>query len=210
MRRLPLAAAAVLLLTGTVAAQSGVPDGAFVRDTSGETWLVLNGERLRVPIHPADDATIAAIPDSGRVLELPRQPPGAAPPPTEPTATAGPGTERVVMDAVFWALPGPVAETCIELPAGRLAVTVRLESEPPRQAASFLFAPHRQRDPDPDAEIRATVRRKPTTVEVPVAGGRYCYAILNHADVPASIGRGSPEPVGQAQDVAVRMVLTPQ
>ena len=118
--------------------------------------------------------------------------------------------ERILMDLTFWALPGPVAETCVELPAGVLAVTVRLEGEQPRRPASFVFAPYRHREPDPEAEMRTTVRREPTTLQAPLAGGRYCYAILNHADVPAGAGAGTAGPVGQAQLVAVKMVLTPR
>jgi len=118
--------------------------------------------------------------------------------------------ERVLMDLTFRTLPGPVAETCIELPAGRLTVTVHLQGERMQPAATYVFAPARQREPDPDAEVRATVTDQPTTATVPLAGGQYCYAVLNHADAPVRAGQARGEPVGQAQLVAVKMVLTPR
>ncbi|MCC6179388.1 MAG: DUF4352 domain-containing protein [Chloroflexi bacterium] len=54
------------LLVGQVSAQTAVPNGAFVKDAAGDVWLVLGGERLRVPLYPSDEATITAIPDSGK------------------------------------------------------------------------------------------------------------------------------------------------
>ena len=130
------------------------------------------------------------------------------PPAADGDRPAGaPAAERVLMDLTFWTVPGPVAETCVELPAGRLGVTVRLQGERTRPAATYLFGPARQREPDPDAEIRMTATSEPTAATVPLAGGRYCYAILNHTDAP---GRPGSEPVGQSQQVAVKMVLTPR
>ena len=40
---------------------------------------------------------------------------------------ARPGEARVVIDAVFWALPGPAAETCLQLPPSQVAITVSIE-----------------------------------------------------------------------------------
>ena len=49
-------------------AQSGIPDGAFVRDGAGNVWLVAGGQRVGVPFFQTTDAEIAAVPDSGQWL----------------------------------------------------------------------------------------------------------------------------------------------
>jgi hypothetical protein len=51
---------------GQASAQPAIPDGVFVRDSADNTWLVTNGTRAVVPIHPATDEQIAALPESGR------------------------------------------------------------------------------------------------------------------------------------------------
>ena len=51
---------------GQAFAQSGIPDGAFVRDTAGNIWLVVGGQRVSVPLFQTTDAEIAAVPDSGQ------------------------------------------------------------------------------------------------------------------------------------------------
>ena len=53
---------------GQALAQASVPDGAFVRDTAGNVWLVAGGQRVSVPFYQATDAEVAAIPDSGQWL----------------------------------------------------------------------------------------------------------------------------------------------
>lgn len=68
MRRFLLAATAALAMFGTVQAQGGVPEGAFVRDETGAIFLVHGGERHQVPIFPATSEQLAAIPTSGRWL----------------------------------------------------------------------------------------------------------------------------------------------
>jgi hypothetical protein len=50
----------------TVSAQSSIPDGVFVRRSDGTIWLVLGGQRIHVPIWPASDTEIAALPESDR------------------------------------------------------------------------------------------------------------------------------------------------
>ena len=52
---------------------------------------------------------------------------------------------------------------------------------------------------DPLAAIAAEVTAVPTTTAVPLAGGRYCYALVNRA--------GS---TGMDQLVAVKMTLIPR
>ena len=53
---------------GHAFAQPGIPDGAFVRDSSGNVWLVVGGQRAGVPIYQTTDDQIAAVPDSGQWL----------------------------------------------------------------------------------------------------------------------------------------------
>ena len=51
---------------GHASAQPAIPDGVFVRDGADNTWLVTGGSRAVVPIYPASDEQIAALPESGR------------------------------------------------------------------------------------------------------------------------------------------------
>ena len=131
-------------------------------------------------------------------------------PTSPPDGQPAPAAERVIMDVVFWTLPVPVSDTCIELPAGQLALTVRAEGDEPVHPVTFAFNPYRNRDPDPAASIDMPVARDATMAQLPLAGGRYCYALINRADVPAGAGGGSAGPVAEGQHLAVRMVLAPQ
>jgi hypothetical protein len=47
-------------------AQGNIPNGVFVRETNGRVWLILNGQRVAVPIWPTNDNDIAALLQSGR------------------------------------------------------------------------------------------------------------------------------------------------
>lgn len=62
-------AALVLLLTlpawTAAGAQSTVPNLTYVRDSSGQVYVVSGGQRIAVPIYPATDEQIAAIPWPG-------------------------------------------------------------------------------------------------------------------------------------------------
>ena len=53
---------------GQAFAQAGIPDGAFVRDSAGNVWLIAGGQRAGVPIYQTTDDQIAAVPDSGQWL----------------------------------------------------------------------------------------------------------------------------------------------
>src|SRR3954451_6550696 len=53
------------LLTGAFA-QSTIPTGAFVRGSDGTTWLVLENEKVHVPIYPTSDDAIGSLADNGR------------------------------------------------------------------------------------------------------------------------------------------------
>ncbi len=50
----------------SASAQSSIPNGVFVNDVDGTTWLVLDGQRVALPIWQASEADIAAIPQSDR------------------------------------------------------------------------------------------------------------------------------------------------
>ena len=129
--------------------------------------------------------------------------------PSQP-ADAPPDTlgARVVMDAVFWALPGDSDEACMQLPPSQLAITVRLEDVGTPQPVRYRFAPFWFRAADSPSEIEASVTREPRTFDATLAGGRYCYAIVNEAQPPPDADvTGS---AGQAQLVAVRMTLLPR
>jgi hypothetical protein len=136
-------------------------------------------------------------------------PVGAQAPPTQPAEVpAGGSSERVIMDAVFWALPGEVDTACLQLPASRLAITLRVEDVGLVQPVRYTFAPYSYRAADSPAEIRADVTREARMFEATLAGGRYCYAIAN--DAAPTITDDGIESTGQAQLIAVRMVLTPR
>lgn len=50
---------------GYGSALAQLPDGVFVRDSGGAIWLITGGQRAQVPIYPAGDDAIFAVPDSG-------------------------------------------------------------------------------------------------------------------------------------------------
>ena len=128
--------------------------------------------------------------------------------PTQPAdAPSAPTGERVIMDAVFWAVPGDDAVTCLQLPPSQVAITVRLEDVGTPQPVRYRFAPYWYRAADAPSEIDASVSREPRTFGATLAGGRYCYAIVNETGPPPDADvTGS---AGQAQLVAVKMTLMP-
>jgi hypothetical protein len=129
--------------------------------------------------------------------------------PSQP-ADAPPGTAsaRVVMDTVFWAVPGDSDEACLQLPPSQIAITVSLEDVGAPQPVRYRFAPYWYRSSDSPSEIDTNVTREPTTFDATLAGGRYCYTIVNEAGPPPDADvTGS---TGLAQLVAVRMTLTPR
>lgn len=70
MRGRWLVAVLVAVLIGwardSAAAQPAVPGGVFVRDADRNLFLVLDGERHRVPVYPLSPEEVEAIPESGR------------------------------------------------------------------------------------------------------------------------------------------------
>jgi hypothetical protein len=110
------------------------------------------------------------------------------------------------MDAVFWALPGEADEACLRLSPGRLAITVSLEATGVPRPVRYRFAPYAYRAADEPAEIDTRVTADPRTFEATLAGGRYCYSILNEGGPRDDDAAGS---TGQAQLVAVTMTLSP-
>jgi hypothetical protein len=129
--------------------------------------------------------------------------------PSQPADPAPSGAgERVIMDLVVWTLPGPSDETCLQLPPGHLAITARLEDVGQPQTVRYRFAPYWYRPTDSPSEIDSRVTTEARTFEATLAGGRYCYAIVNEAELPPD--SDSDDSVGPAQLVAVKMTLTPQ
>jgi hypothetical protein len=128
-------------------------------------------------------------------------------PPAQPAhEPAGPGGGRVIMDVVFWALPGEADEACMRLSPGRVEITVSLEAAGMPQPVRYRFAPYSYRASDSPPEIDTRVTADPRTFEATLAGGRYCYSILNEGGPTDSDAAGS---VGQSQLVAVKMTLSP-
>lgn len=68
LRALLIIVVAALIGTGglTASAQSTVPNLAYVRESTGQVFVVSGGQRHAVPLYPASDAEIAAIPSSGQ------------------------------------------------------------------------------------------------------------------------------------------------
>jgi hypothetical protein len=58
----------IALAAGVGRAQPNVPESAFVRDVGGTVWLVHQGRRVQVPIYPATDDEVDAIPIDGQWL----------------------------------------------------------------------------------------------------------------------------------------------
>lgn len=65
---LPVAIAVIgtWCLTTVSSAQSSIPNGVFVRNSEGLLWLVLDGQRVKIPVWPASDEEIAALPVADR------------------------------------------------------------------------------------------------------------------------------------------------
>ena len=63
-------------------------------------------------------------------------------PTQSPDAPGGTAGERVVVDALFWALPGDEAQTYLQLPPSRIAITVRTEDLGTSQPVHYRFAPY--------------------------------------------------------------------
>ena len=138
---------------------------------------------------------VAFFPTSGRTAPL-----GPA------TAPAPVTSERVVMDAVFWAIPGPVSDTCLQFPPGHLAVAVRLEPVGMSQPVHFWFSPYWVRAADTGADIHAPVTRDSSIFEATLAGGRYCYALTIDPPGLATAGENDGD---QAQLVSLKMTFMP-
>lgn len=64
--RWALLAVLVLVQVAPIQAQSSIPNGVFVRSGEGLLWLVLDGQRVKIPVWGAVDADIAALPESDR------------------------------------------------------------------------------------------------------------------------------------------------
>jgi hypothetical protein len=51
---------------GRVTAQAPIPNWTYLRDSGGSVWLVVEGTRLGIPLYPATDEEIAALPFAGK------------------------------------------------------------------------------------------------------------------------------------------------
>jgi hypothetical protein len=122
------------------------------------------------------------------------------------TPTAPEPAGRLVMDVVFWALAGEADAACLQLSPGRVAITVAVEAAGAPQPVRYRFAPYWYRAADTPSEIDTRVTADPRTFEATLAGGRYCYSILNEGGPTDDAAAGS---AGQAQLVAVKMTLSP-
>lgn len=129
----------------------------------------------------------------------------AAPTPSDASSTTP--AARTVIDAVFWATPGEDNVTCLQLPPGHLMLILRLEAVGESLPVRYRFAPYWYRATDSPPEIDIEVTRAPRTIEATLAGGRYCYSFRNEGGPPTDtdVSRS----IGQAQLVALRMLLTP-
>jgi hypothetical protein len=58
------------ITASSVLGQSSIPNGVFVQNSDGLVWLVLDGQRVKIPVWPAADDEIAAVPvaDSWAVM----------------------------------------------------------------------------------------------------------------------------------------------
>lgn len=107
LRALLIIVVAALIGTGglTASAQSTVPNLAYVRESTGQVFVVSGGQRHAVPLYPASDAEIAAIPSSGQWMvpkvdgssyELAAANPWPAPAPPPPPAAAAAGAALTI------------------------------------------------------------------------------------------------------------------
>lgn len=135
-------------------------------------------------------------------------PPNAQTVPAGPVAAAPTAPdEHVVMDVVFWAMPGPVNDTCLQLPPGHLNVTLHLEDGGTVRTVHFWLFPYWYRAADAGADIQTIVTRDPSTFEATLAGGRYCYAFTIDPMASSTAGHDAGS---QAQLVALRVTHTQQ
>jgi hypothetical protein len=113
-----------------LSAQSLLPDGVFVRDTGGNVWLIVGGQRARVPFFPAADDVIASVPDTGQwvvqgeggMLALGGQPEYVSAPPVmlQPVATPTPTPTPTPTD------PPPTVSIQVDDERIRVGQTVRI------------------------------------------------------------------------------------
>lgn len=67
IHRALVAAAVVVIAVGCsrAVAQPTIPNYAYVRDSDGQVWGTYGGQRVAIPIYPATDAQIRALPWNG-------------------------------------------------------------------------------------------------------------------------------------------------
>lgn len=148
---LPMMAAVVVTwgVARTTAAQSSIPNGVFVRNSDGLVWLVLEGERIKIPVWQASDEEIAAIPVFDR---------------------------WAVMDAVGAIVAGDRPAWLVDDPAPAAVAaaqatptTVATATRTPRPAATVTPQP-RPRSDDP---VKLSGERSQNTKAFTLSGGNY-------------------------------------
>lgn len=143
---LPLVAAIALTwgLARATAAQSSIPNGVFVRNSEGLVWLVLEGERIKIPVWQATDEEIAAVPVFDR---------------------------WAVMDAVGAIVAGDRPAWLVDdvAPAPPAPVASATPTRTPRPAPTATPQPQRRTD-DP---VRLSGERSQNTKAFSLSGGNY-------------------------------------
>lgn len=86
-------------LTASTVAQTAIPNGVFVKSSEGFLWLVLDGQRVKIPVWAASDADIAALPEPDR------------------WAVANDAGAIVAGDRPAWYVDAPAANAAVPAPA---------------------------------------------------------------------------------------------
>lgn len=133
------------LWLGVVKAEGEIPSFSFVRDASGEIYVVSQGVRFGIPIYPATDEQIAALPfpnlwllpnaagDGFATAPRPEWAVAAiaAPPPAAPAPPAAPPPPPAA------SFPGVGQTTLVTGQGARFVVSVHAVTDPARSTNQF-------------------------------------------------------------------------
>lgn len=164
------------LVTNRASAQATLQDYTFVVDSTGETWLILRtgpGTMIRVgvPIYPASDAEIAAVPATGQWLI-----PG--------------DTTRVSLERPTWAVtrPASVAAPAPAAPAPVLAPAVTPPTPVPTVAIVPTAAPTATEIPALLPTATATPQATPASSSPLFPSATFTPLPASHVDLPFTSG----------------------
>lgn len=125
-------------VTTVTTAQSTIPNGVFVKNSEGLLWLVLDGQRVKIPVWSATDDEIAALPVPDRWAVM--NDAGAIVAGDRPAWLDGPGTTSPIATPTATPTPAPLAPpiapataTATSVPSAPPAAT---PTNTPRPAAS--------------------------------------------------------------------------